>query len=151
MHETTAFFYARGIELTILAPDDAKQWARSLVDGDMPGSGEVIDSAIALSTSELVTTLRSAANGANEIQAARWLVHVVEERFRGGQLSGLDAAILALSVCAACGFFEASDKFDGICDGFSLAEAGAYGTTSECVAELESALSLYGAPRPHDS
>jgi hypothetical protein len=151
MHENCAFYFARGIELAVLVPDEAKDWARRLVDEGRPGCDEIVDSALAFSTADLIATLREASNGADANQVAGWLIHAVMNRYRAEEFSSHDAAILALSVSASCGHIEAADKFDGICDAFSIAELGQYGTIAECVSELESAFALYGRRKPDEN
>lgn len=150
MHETTALYFARGIELAIIAPDEAKEWATRLVVASSPGFGEVIDSALAFSTNELVTTLREASIGANNLQAAEWLIHAIMKKYQAGKICGHDAAVLALSVSASCDHVDATERFDGICDLFSLAELGQHGTIAECISDLDFAFSMYAKRNPEE-
>ncbi|WP_208933996.1 hypothetical protein [Paracidovorax avenae] len=151
MHETTALYFARGIELAVLAPDEAKEWATRLVAASSPGFDEVIDSALAFSTNELVTTLREASIGANTCQAAEWLIHAVMQKYQAGKICGHDAAVLALSVCASCDHIDATERYDGICDLFSLAKLDQHGTIAECISDLDSAFFLYAKQKPDDA
>jgi len=150
MHETSALYFARGIELAVLTPDEAKEWATRLVTASSPGFEEVIDSALALSTNELVTTLREASIGANTRQASEWLIHAVMKKYQAGKILGHDAVVLALSVSASCDHIDAMERFDGICDLFSLAELGQHGTIAECIPDLDSAFSLYAKRKPYE-
>jgi len=137
-------YFRIGLELGIVAPDQVKDWAISVIDEMNEPPAEIIEVSWSKPRSELIPDLNEVKGEADLELVRRWLLGTLSSNL-GSANDHLEQAIRqAMGISRAVRNHDLYYVFDAIEDELHLARTQVYGTVEECREEFNSALKEYG-------
>ena len=149
--QATAFDYLRiGIELGLVEPQQARDWANAIIRATEAPPVEIIEVSWSRDVPALVRSLFTAPGEGNRTLAGEWLLHDLGTLLDEGDDDGFEQVVRGcLAVCVAAGLDEDTwRRFDVVDDELSLARQGAYGSVEACREALVGLLAGYPAAPP---
>ena len=149
-HATAADYLRIGIELGLVEPQRARDWADAVIRAEEAPAAEIIEVSWSLDMPALIRSLCTVPGEGDRVLAGQWLLADLGEALGQCDDERLDKIVRqCLAVCVAAGLDEETYyRFDTIDDELSLARLSAYGTVGECREALVDLLAAYPcAPR----
>jgi hypothetical protein len=141
-----AQYFRIGLEVGICDPDQARDWAFSIIDQMEEPPGEIIEVSWQKPLAQLISDLNDVGGELDLDLVCRWLLGTLSAGMLSGN-EGLGGAIRqAMQIASSVEFIELYDVFDRIDDGIHLAESQIYGTVEECRKDFDDAMKEYAAP-----
>jgi hypothetical protein len=152
-YATTADYLRIGIELGLLEPREAHDWADAVVRAEDAPSPEILEVGASADVPALLRHLCTVPGEGDRALAGRWLLADLAEVLATCGDDDLEQVVRqALAVCVAAGLDEATwRRFDTIDDELSLAHTGAHGSVAACRASLAGALAGCGVAPDADA
>jgi len=141
-----ARYFRIGVELGLCDPDEAREWAISVIDQSDAPPGEIIEVSWRKPRAQLIADL-GAIEGEPEMDLVRgWLLGRLALTL-GDTDDGLGRAVKqAMQIARATGHADLYAGFDVIDDELQLAQSGTYGSVAACRDDFDAALRAYGVP-----
>jgi len=142
-----ADYYLYGIELGLIAFEEAIAWADVVIEETDEPCGEIIDLALSRPRGRngVLESLREIKGERNPQKSGGYLLGNIKKAFEAGSdikyIAERAMSIASLARLPEDVYYE----FDRIDDGIQLALSGTYGTLEQCHQELKEALSSYGS------
>jgi hypothetical protein len=141
-----AQYFRIGLEVGLCEPEEARDWAISVIDRMDEPPGEIIEVSWRKPLAQLISDLNEVKGEPEMGLVCRWLLGRLRQTL-GATNNSLDLAVRqAKGIARASGGSDLYYIFDVIEDELSLAEAQTYGTVSECRNEFDKALIEHGRP-----
>jgi hypothetical protein len=146
-HATAADYLRIGIELGLVEPQQARDWADAIIRESEAPPAEIIEVSWSHDVGALIRSLFTAPGEGNRALAGRWLLHDLATVLGEGDDDGLVEVVRGcLAVCVASGLDEDTwHRFDAVDDELSLARQGVFGSVEACREALVSLLAEYPA------
>jgi len=141
-----AQYFRIGLEVGLCEPEEARDWAISVIDHMDKPPGEIIEVSWRKPLGQLISDLNEV-EGEPEIDlVCRWLLGRVRASL-GSTNNSLGLAVRqAKGIARGAGDSDLYYVFDAIEDELFLAEAQTYGTVAECRDDFDKALNEHGTP-----
>ena len=140
-HATICAYFWAGIAVGILPFQQAKEWAFAVVAALEAPPIEIIEVATSNERNGTLDALQSAAGGADQHAAGRWLLSDLSGQLAAGGISPMEAARAAMRVAQTTGLpDQVYYDFDALDDELHLAVNGDYGTPEEIGTDILKAL-----------
>ena len=139
-------YFRIGLEVGLCEPEEARDWAISVIDRmDMP-PGEIIEVSWRKPLAQLISDLNEVKGEPEMSLVCRWLLGRLQLTL-GSTNSSLGVAVRqAKGIAREAGSSDLYYIFDVIEDELCLAEAQTYGTVVECRDDFDKALNEHGTP-----
>ena len=146
---TIADYYCKGIETGLLAPEQARAWADSVIANSEQPLYAFIEISLSQGVPEIVSALREFPGERDQGNIGRWLLAKLQQ-VEVQSTEELAAAVRkAMLVCRHCGLSEQIYyELDGIDDSLYLARHGQYGTVDECRSDFIACLQRHAQQFP---
>ena len=141
-HGIKSDYYLYGIELGIIAYEEAIDWADSVIENEAQPSGEMVDLALSRPRGRngVMDSLKEIEGERNSQLSGCMLFNILALKLEAGEeLKSIASKALNVSWATQ----QAEDlrfEFDRIDDEISLAEQGIYGNLEQCKKDLRAAL-----------
>lgn len=137
---TYAQFFRMGLMAGICGPDEAREWALSVITQmDVP-PGDIIEVSWHKPLEQLLEDLNAVEGKPDLALAAKWLLQRLLESLPASN-DKLDHAVRqAMHVARSIDAMDMYYDFDRIDDGLQLAATAVYGTVAQCREEFEVAI-----------
>lgn len=138
-----AQYFRIGIEVGICCPDQAIDWAFSIIDKMDEPPGEIIEVTWRKPLAALLLDLNEVKGEPDLNLVCGWLLGTLSAAAQSinGDLGG--PVHQAMQIARTVGALDLYDIFDSIEDGVHLADSQTYGTTEECRRDFLNALNKY--------
>ena len=141
---TFAQYYRIGLEVGVCEPEQARNWAISVIDQMEEPPGEIIVVSWRKPLAQLISDLNEV-KGEPEIDlVCKWLLGTLSLTMASTNDSLGRAIRQAMCIARAVGTSDLYHVFDVMEDELHLAETQTYGTIAECRACFDDALKKYG-------
>ena len=141
---TIAEYLRIGLIVGLLAPEQASEWAYSIVAGEAEPPSEIIDLAWCKEVAPMIDALAAVEGPRDARLAGRWLLGLLRETLPetadGLQLATQRA--LSIARLAELGD-DVHHRFDALDDELSLARTKVYGTVEACRSDIRIELDSY--------
>ena len=141
-----AQYFRIGLEVGICEPEEARDWAISVIDQMHQPPGEIIEVSWRKPLAQLISDLNEVEGAAEMDLVCRWLLGKLSLTLGSGNDSLGRAVRQAMRIARAAGAPSLYYIFDRIEDELHLAETQTYGTVAECREDFDKALKENGAP-----
>ena len=148
-HATAADYLRIGVELGLVEPQRARDWADAVIRTEQAPEAEISEVSWSRDMPALIRSLYTVPGEGNRVLAGQWLLADLGEALGRCHDDHLEQVVRqCLAVCVAAGLDEDTYRsFDAIDDALSLARQGAYGSVGACREGLADLLAAYpGAP-----
>ena len=139
-----AQYFRIGLEVGLCEPDEARDWAISVIDCMDEPPGEIIEVSWRKSLPELISDLNEVKGEPELNLVCRWLLgrlsHTLEPTHDSFDLAVRQARGIALAAKDSDLYYV----FDALEDELRLAETQTYGTVAACREEFDMALKKHG-------
>jgi hypothetical protein len=141
-----AQYFRIGLEVGLCEPEEAREWAISVIDQMDEPPGEVIEVSWRKPLAHAISDLNEVEGEPEMALVCRWLLGRISltldstNDFFGGVVRQ------AMGIARATGDAELYYIFDAIEDELYFAENETYGTVAECRKDFDKALKEHGAP-----
>jgi hypothetical protein len=141
-----AQYFPIGLEVGLCEPEEARDWAVSVIDRMDEPPGEIIEVSWRKPLAQLISDLNEVKGEPEMGLACRWLLGRLSLTLESANNSLGQAVRQAKGIAHAAGDSDLYYIFDVIEDELFLAEAQTYGTVNECRGDFDKALREHGAP-----
>ena len=146
---TIADYYCKGIETALLAPEQARAWADSVIAKTDKPLYAFIEISLSQGVPEIISALREFPGERDQSNIGKWLLAKLQQVDVQSTTDLAAAVQKAMLVCRHCGLSEQIYyEFDGIDDSIYLARHGQYGTVDECRLDFLACLQRHTQPFP---
>jgi hypothetical protein len=143
---TYAQFFRIGLEAGICMPDEAREWALSVIERMDTPPGEIIEVSWRKPLEYLIADLNSVEGDADLESASKWLLRRLLESLPESNAKLRRVVRQAMQVARSIDAMDLYYDFDCVDDGLQLAATTIYGTSAECREGFETAIRQYLAP-----
>lgn len=145
---TIAEYYRLGIEAGLLKPEEAQEWATSLLRRLDDPPYEIIEVSWGKGLATTIDNLREVKGARDSQTAGGWLLGYLREHFPDDDEGLVRAARQAMQIARSAGLGDdVYYGFDSIDDGIFLAMSGTYGSVEDSRKDLLDVLKDYPLPR----
>jgi hypothetical protein len=141
-----AQYFRIGLEVGICAPEEAREWAISVIDQMDEPPGDVIEVSWRKPLAHAISDLNEVEGEPEMVLVCRWLLGRISLTLDSMNDSLGGALRQAMGIACATGDSELYYIFDAIEDQLYLAKNGTYGTVAECRKDFDKALKEHGMP-----
>jgi hypothetical protein len=141
-----AQYFRIGLEIGLLEPELARDWALSVIDQMDEPPGEIIEVSWHKPLAQLITDLNEVSGEPDLNLVCAWLLGRLSLSVPSTNHSLRRAVRQAKDIVCTTGASDLYYMFDRIADGLYLAETQTAGTVGACRADFDEALKLYGTP-----
>lgn len=139
-----AQYFRIGLEVGICEPEEARDWAISVIDQMEEPPGEIIEVSWRKPLAQLISDLNDVKGEAEIDLVCSWLLGRLSLTLKSTNVS-LDRAVRqAMGIASAAGASDLYYIFDAIEDELHLAETQTYGTVAVCREDFDTALKEHG-------
>lgn len=139
-----AQYFRIGLEIGLLEPELARDWALSVIDQMDEPPGEIIEVSWRKPLAQRITDLNEIAGEPDFDLVCAWLLGRLSLSLQSTNHSLRRAVRQAKDIVSATGASDLYYTFDRIDDGLYLAETQTYGTLAACRADFDEALKAHG-------
>jgi hypothetical protein len=141
-----AQYFRIGLEVGLCEPEEARDWAISVIDRMDGPPGEIIEISWRKPLAQLISDLNEVEGEPEMGLICRWLLGRLQLTL-GSTDNSLGVAVRqAKGIARGAGSSDLYYIFDVIEDELSLAEARTYGTVAKCRDDFDKALNEHGTP-----
>lgn len=146
---TIADYFCKGIETSMLLPEQARAWCDAEIAKSEEPSYPFIEVSFSKGIPELISALRDFPGDRDTGSVGAWLLAELG-RVNVQSIAGLEAAIRkAMLICKHCGMADdVYYEFDGIDDSLYMARHDQYGTVDDCRRDFLACIRQYAKPFP---
>lgn len=139
-----AQYFRIGVEIGLCEPEEARDWAISVIDRMDEPPGEIIEVSWRKPLAQLIADLNGVKGEPEMDLICRWLLGRLSLTLESTNTSLGRMVRQARGIAHVAGDSELYYIFDVIEDELFLAEAQTYGTVAECRADFDKALNEHG-------
>lgn len=147
-HSLASFsqYFRIGLEVGLCEPEEARDWAISVIDRMSVPPGEIIEVSWRKPLAQLISDLNEVKGVPEMSLVCRWLLGRLQITMRSDNNSLGVAVRQAKAIAREAGSSDLYYIFDVIEDELCLAEVQTYGTVAECRDDFDKTLDEHGTP-----
>lgn len=142
---TIACYFRVGLETRLFHPDQARDWAMSVIGRMDQPPAEIIEVSWQKPLAQLIADLKEVEGDADTDLACSALLGTIWERLQSGKA---DFETTLFHATMITGMFELTDRFDifnSMDDQLQQAVCGTFGTVEECREDFDNAMKDYAS------
>jgi len=143
---TCAQYFRIGLQVGLCEPEEARDWAISVIDLMDEPPGEIIEVSWRKPLAQLISDLNEVKGEPEMSLVCRWLLGRLSQTLEPNDDSFDRAVRQARGIAHEAGDSDLYYVFDVIEDELRLAETQTYGTVAACRDEFDKALNEHGTP-----
>lgn len=141
-----AQYFRIGLEVGLCEPEEAREWAISVIDRMDEPPGEIIEVSWRKPLAQAISDLNEVRGEPEMALVCRWLLGRISLTLESTDDFLRRAVRQAMMIAGAVGDSDLYDVFDVIEDQLYLAEDQTFGTVAACREDFDNALHEHGTP-----